>query len=105
MVEASESLDDLFQALSDERRRQVLFALLDHDGRGAVSVPDGGSTGGEPGSRRVEMHHVHLPKLVDMGLVEWDRDASRVGTGPNFEDVRPVLESLRDDTPVDPNSA
>ena len=40
------------------------------------------------------MVHVHLPKLERYGCVEWDRRTKDVAKGPNFEEIRPVLELL-----------
>ncbi len=38
--------------------------------------------------------HTHLPKLEDFGFVTWDRDAHVVHAGPEFDDVRAVVELL-----------
>jgi hypothetical protein len=42
------------------------------------------------------MRHVHLPKLVEYGFVVWDEDEHEVEKGPNFDEIRPVLELLND---------
>lgn len=43
-----------------------------------------------------EMVHRHLPKLVDMGFIEWDRDTNEIATGPRFDEIRPLLELMDD---------
>jgi len=40
------------------------------------------------------MHHRHLPKLVDYGLIEWHTDTQEIVTGPQFEEIRPLLECI-----------
>lgn len=74
--------DTLYRLLADERRRQLLSFLSDRAGE-PVSVdrlvdevaenerPDPG-----PANHRdrvaIDLHHVHLPKLADTGVVEHD---------------------------------
>jgi len=81
------SVDDVLAALSNVQRRELLDSLL------ADSPPDG-ATNGVAVDVDVSMHHVHLPKLVDYGLVEYDEETNRVTRGPNFEDAAEVLELL-----------
>jgi len=48
------------------------------------------------------MYHVHLPKLDDIGVVDWDREADTIRRGPNFAETEPILDVLgsrRDDLP------
>lgn len=44
--------------------------------------------------RLVTMNHVHLPKLADLGFIEWDSERHEVKKGPNFDEIRPLLELL-----------
>lgn len=76
------STDTLYQLLADDRRRRVLSFLTRNSGE-AVSVdrlvdditehewPDPG-----PASHRervaIDLHHVHLPKLADAGVIDHD---------------------------------
>lgn len=89
--------DDVFDALADARRRELLRALLEDGpqddwranvvGAGAEAAPD---------ERLVEMHHVHLPKLEASGFVARDPRTHTVAKGRNFDDLRPLLELLGD---------
>lgn len=72
-------LDEMFDVLSDRRRRYVLYALRDADS--AVEMDDIVSfvvdreridTDGHRSQVRTALHHVHLPKLADVGAVEYD---------------------------------
>jgi hypothetical protein len=51
---------------------------------------------------QISLDHAHLPKLADMGFVEWDRDAGELTKGPSWEEIAPLLQLLydhRDDLP------
>lgn len=42
----------------------------------------------------IRTHHVHLPKLVEYGHIEWNHDTHVTTKGPKFDDVRPLLEDV-----------
>ena len=42
------------------------------------------------------MKHTHIPKLADMGFVEWDRETGTLSKGTNWSEIEPLLELLRD---------
>lgn len=94
------SLDDVFELLSDERRRTALYALAQEGAqtssleRLADEVVDrelarGHVTGPLHGREvKIALAHNHLPRLDEAGLVEYDHDAGEVtkrAFGPGFE--------------------
>lgn len=106
----------LFELLAADCRRRVLFVLCDVD---SINLPEGilprgqtqpcqpqdahsDSPSGHASPPETEdMHkltirleHVHLPKLDDAGLIEWDRDTDTITRGPRFDEVEPVLRLL-----------
>lgn len=83
--------DDVLDALAAPERRRLLFALLAAEPRAAKPVTSDDAAGG---GRPLAIHHVHLPKLADYGFVDWDRESGVVRTGPNFAEIRPLLELL-----------
>jgi predicted transcriptional regulator len=91
------SFDDMVDALADIQRRKLLIALLEHNPQDDTPVvvvdPDDEADTVE---RLVTMQHVHLPKLVEYGFIEWDEETHEVMKGPDFDEIRPLLELLDD---------
>ncbi|KYH25868.1 hypothetical protein HAPAU_25460 [Halalkalicoccus paucihalophilus] len=50
-------------------------------------------------STRHALHHSHLPKLVDKGIVEFDRETETVAPGPRLGIVAASLEAVEELTP------
>lgn len=82
-----EEWDDVISCLANERRRQLLAVLGEREralDRGEVAVEVAAlEAGGEPSESVVrdverDLSHVHLPKLDEVGLVDYDRDAATV---------------------------
>ncbi|MFC4439494.1 MULTISPECIES: DUF7344 domain-containing protein [Natrialbaceae] len=93
------SLDAILDVLTDGDRRRLLVALLERNSqdRPSLQLPDDIALEEEQlESLDVRMHHVHLPKLEEAGLIEWDRATNEVQRGPQFEEVRPLLAPIRD---------
>ncbi|WP_435175134.1 DUF7344 domain-containing protein [Halorussus sp. AFM4] len=104
MSQTRPSLDTVFELLADRRRRYALYCLaavgedrvLDLDDVAArvaewerewEASGDGEDAGdSDSGDRRervrVDLHHNHLPRLADAGLVDYD---ARTGTVRNWE--------------------
>ncbi|WP_290815370.1 hypothetical protein [Halovivax sp.] len=106
--------DEVFDALADEHRRQLLVELLE-DGRYCAPKLTGGSEEiGEAhdsllldhlhssreiagvDERRLRIHYIHLPKLEKYGFIEWQCDTRTVTPGHRFDQLRPYLEVLVD---------
>ncbi|MXR41542.1 ArsR family transcriptional regulator [Halobaculum sp. WSA2] len=93
-AQASRTLDDCLDALGHSQRRKLLRAVLHNpEDDGSVRI-DSDESNRKELERLVEMNHVHLPKLEDAGFITWDRNADEVSKGPNFEEIRPLLEIL-----------
>lgn len=103
---AGETVDALFACLADARRCRLLEHLA---GRSEpVDVEDvarhlsarerGTDAGGEPTDAAegvaVSLHHVHLPKLSDAGVLAVDREAGTAGAGPRFDAATSLLEEV-----------
>jgi len=95
------SVDDLFDVLTAERRRRVLSILVGRDAPVAVEAlaedvaaqeeDVAAVTVSESTTREVHvsLHHVHLPKLDEAALVDYDRDGRTV-TATVTSDAVPI---------------
>lgn len=82
-----------FRVLANGHRRRLLLALLEHNPQADVTVRDDVRFDDEGvEDLRVELYHQHLPMLERLGVIEWDRGTHSVSKGPNFDEIRPLLE-------------
>ncbi|SDJ41762.1 hypothetical protein SAMN05216226_103108 [Halovenus aranensis] len=86
--------DDALDALAHVQRRKLLLGLLDHNPQD--DSPDLSVEHTDAVKRLVEMEHVHLPKLAEYGFITWDREQNEVAKGPEFDDIRPLIELIAD---------
>ncbi len=87
------STADAFELFVHPYRRRLLTTLLDHNPEDEARIPeDLAVDDDELEAMLLEMTHLHLPKLVDMGVVDWDEAGDVVRRGPNFDELRPLLE-------------
>lgn len=100
------SLGELFDLLSSQRRRHVLDFLSE-----TVAPTTIGTLAGEVASResgdhderlqedvgriRTSLHHSHVPKLVDYGVLDHDELADAVVPGENMQDAARLLDAAR----------
>jgi hypothetical protein len=95
--EQERTFDEIFDAFSHVQRRKLLRALLIHNPQDDDSVViNADESMDEEFTRLVEMQHIHLPKLEDYGFIDWNEKTNEVSKGPNFEEIRPLLELLVD---------
>jgi hypothetical protein len=86
----------LFDALANDTRRHVLFALLDEPEWLPVGPDSALCREREQDSTYVRLRHVHLPKLCQWGYITWNREADEVTRGPAFDEIQLALTALRD---------
>lgn len=102
------SLDTFFEILANTSRRQLLFSLLERDrlDDDHPHVPaDVNGTEDRERPSSLRMRHVHLPKLSAADVIEWNRDGSTVWRGPRFEDIRPLVQMVREQADERPMNA
>lgn len=97
------SRDDLFSMLRNERRREVIHYLREHDGpvdlRDLSEYIAAIENDCEPNEvtykqrKRVQtaLYQMHLPKLADQQIVSYDRRAGRVELAAGAENCLPYL--------------
>lgn len=92
-----ERWDRVFEALSEDPRRQLLVTLLDAGPDESVPLPESAvnpNVPKNPETLRIELYHSHLPALADQGFVEWERKPFVASRGPRFEEAAIVVEAL-----------
>lgn len=79
-------VDRVLDALGKQERRHLLISLRDgrveHEG-------DVVARGGD--QSRLQLRHNHLPKLTDMGYIEWNPETGEIAAGPRFDEIKPLL--------------
>lgn len=110
--DATLSLDDVFDLLSNARRRHVVELLHEHGGAmtfreltDTVAERETGAPVSYDERKRVyvSLRQSHLPRLADAGVVEYERDRGTVEVTELFETVRRPLEAVS--TRLDPPAA
>lgn len=92
--------NDVSRALSHVQRRRKLLAILESNPQDESplyldSPPDSHI------ERYIQSHqmvNVHLPMLEKLKFTNWDVSQSEVTKGPRFDELRPQLERLNDET-------
>jgi DNA-binding transcriptional ArsR family regulator len=98
------SVEDVAEAVGDPSRRQVLHLLGDSEFMLAladiareVAAPDGEPsptlTADDLRRAKIRLHHCHLPKLADAGLVNYDVRSRMVALAPAGERVLDATQS------------
>lgn len=85
-----------FRAVANVQRRRLLIHMLEHnpEDESKIYAGDEETSDEELTNLLVEMNHTHLPLLEDYGFIERDRDDHQVMKGPNFDEIRPLLEMM-----------
>jgi hypothetical protein len=98
--------DRLLDTLANAYRRRVVRRLAEREGSVplerliddlAAAQDDAGADADEGSDReavRIALYHSHLPKLVDDGVVVFDREESAVEPGPQLQVVAACLDAL-----------
>lgn len=106
--ERDASLDATFDALANRRCRVALQQLAECDDALVVDdlvarLSDELDDAVSESRLRTSLHHAHLPKLDDAGLVDYDPDRGlvRFRDDSKFEAISPAIESLESaDRPI-----
>ena len=103
-VTADDALEEgeIHEVLRNDRRRLALEALRESKGRATVrelsETVATRETGEEPAPRNkrqsvyVSLHQTHLPKLDELGIVEYDGDSKEVTLQQRIEEVEVYME-------------
>lgn len=95
--------NDMFKALTHERRRYLLYTLFEDDvwsledlarklAAWENDVPEDAIDQAEIDGVYASLYHAHVPKLVEFGILEFDRRDERISRGPGAKPTLDVLE-------------
>lgn len=86
-------VDQIFNALSNSRRRLILLSLKE----GTVETDADVLTQWEnnPEEARISLIHNHLPKLEEAKYIEWDQTSGDLSKGSRFDEIEPLLELVK----------
>lgn len=89
---------ELLRAVENRYRYRLLIDLLDDDSQKTwLKFPDDFRISEEAlDDLSIRMYHEHLPRLEASGYIRRDEATSEVAKGPNFDEIRPLLEFIRD---------
>jgi hypothetical protein len=88
----SPGMDRIFDALCERHRRLILLTL--HQ-TGSADISELRLRGNDdPDITEIHLRHSHLPKLEDIGYVEWDEETDTISKGPRFSEIEPLLELI-----------
>lgn len=90
-----------FEALANPYRRRLLLALLDANPRkdeelDPLDLLAEADNTDDLAVTRSELEHTHVPKLADLGFVEWNRESGGLSRGPNWEEIAPFLRLMQE---------
>jgi hypothetical protein len=88
-------LDDQLSVLSNGHRRRLLLALTEESPYNIPTVSsDPVEADGGIQEHTIAMHHSHLPRLEDHGLIDWNQHTGEVTKGSQFDDIEALLITL-----------
>jgi hypothetical protein len=94
-----ERWDDILDALADPYRRQLLVAMVEKNPQQDDDVDPLNTVNHaevDTEALRTKLVHQHLPKLDQLGFIEWDRETGDISKGPDWEEVAPLLRLIQE---------
>lgn len=95
LLHTGQLLDEQLNAVAHVERRRLLCALVDENRQEETPIQIDEVEGvAETQAELAALQHNHLPKLEALGFIRWDH--MQVTTGPQFGEIKPLLELLND---------
>ena len=88
----NERIANTLLALGNPHLRDILLEL--HDGR-LNNFNSALMRSSQAEEIKRELEDQHLPMLEEAGFIEWHPETGEISEGPNFEQIRPILELIR----------
>ncbi|MFC6721629.1 DUF7344 domain-containing protein [Halobacteriaceae archaeon SHR40] len=99
LLEKPRPIDRTFDLLRHPVRRRILSLVIEHDARSedAFSVADIETEDDAIELPTVELSHSQLPKLTEVGYIEWDVDTNTIQQRSNCDEIAPLLDWMAED--------
>lgn len=97
----NETAAKALRALGQPHLRHLLIEL--HEGR-LNSLDSAMLRSSQTAEIMRELENEHLPMLEEAGFIEWNPATGEISEGPNFDEIKPILELIRnhpDELPAD----
>ena len=88
---SSDAIDSMMEILRNQTRRTILITLVESTTETSLAALEREITHENAGIR---LRHSDLPKLVDAGYIDWDRESETISKGPRFSLVEPLVQLL-----------
>lgn len=95
----AERWNRLYEALSAEPRRMIIYSLLDEPQERRLPLPDAAESPNQPRDTKtlsIQLRHHHLPLLAEAGYVRWEHEPFVVQRGPQFEEPACIIGLVTD---------
>lgn len=91
-------LDRIFDVLGHPYRRRILTLLAEANPREEweFSLEEIAAEDDSLELFTIQLYHVHLPKLVAEGYIEWDQEQHVIRHGPRYHEIAPLVKLMRD---------
>lgn len=102
-------LDEVFEALGHSLRRYLVSTLVNGGNEATLSElstkiasweldkSENEVTDAERESIYISLYHSHIPKLADLGVLDYEEEGDIIVQAKNTEQVQAVLESSKDE--------
>jgi len=101
----TEKWDQVFQSLSAQPRRMIIFSLMKKPERQWVPLPDAAQSSVqsiETETLCTHLRHRHLPELENAGYIRWKTDPFCVRRGPHFEEPAFIIRNINNQCDIVP---
>ena len=92
-VVSSEEIHSMMDALRVRSRRVILMSLLGDTTEISITTLEDVI---DHENAQMRLQHSDLPRLVDAGYIEWGGESDTISTGPNFSEVEPLVQLLKE---------
>lgn len=103
-IQEPPTFDQMLEALQSRRSRRLLVNLAESNPRNDSNLIKELDVQRDEEEFLIRLHHVDLPKLEDLGFVEWDQQTGEIVKGPHFGKVQPLVKMMirhEDELPSD----